>query len=89
MTKLMLVTIWCVKFSPPTFMVNILHFHQELLGQKAKTMLETEFVGDRFEMLVTILATIDEPPTSSRQNQNSDKKDFLSTGIPFVKSKVK
>ena len=58
-----------------TEMVTILHFYQELLSQKAQTMLETECVGDKFEMHVTILATVGDSPTSRRINQNSDKKD--------------
>ena len=51
-------------------------------------MVETGCVGDKFEMLVTILATIGDSLTSSRQNQNSDKKFFIYR-VPYYKTKVK
>ena len=54
-TKVMLVTILCVKFSLQTEMVTILYFLPRTSGNtKAKTMLETECVSDKFELHVTI-----------------------------------
>ena len=52
-TKLMLVTIWCVRFSPQTEMVNISHFYQELFGQEAKMIVKKECDCDKFEMLMS------------------------------------
>ena len=69
-----------MKFSLQTEMVTILYFLPRTSGNtKAKTMLETECVSDKFELHVTILATIGDSPTSRRKNQNSDKKDYRKT----------